>query len=91
EVVDADYDHADRAQVREMFIGRLHHIAAYVDGVYDVLDDHLADELTAAAQKSLATTIGAMLAIFYLAEVGQAAGARRAALDELRRTMLAGV
>jgi hypothetical protein len=91
EVVDADYDLADLDQVREMFIGRLHHIAAYVDGVYDVLDDHLADELTAAAQKSLATTIGAMLAIFYLAEVGQAAGARRAALDELRRTMLAGV
>ncbi|RAK59321.1 hypothetical protein DJ021_05630 [Phenylobacterium hankyongense] len=91
EQVDPDYDLADLEPVREMFVGRLRHMATYVDGVYDVLDDHLAVDLTAAAHKTLAATIGAMLAVFYLAEAGSASGARRAALDELRRIMLAGI
>ncbi|HEY9217255.1 MAG TPA: glycosyltransferase, partial [Phenylobacterium sp.] len=82
---------ADAEQLQTMFGDRIDHIAAYVDGVFGEVDEHLAGELVAAAQKTLSMTLGAQLAFYYLANRPGAAWDRAERLDELRDLLLAGI
>ncbi|HEX2558466.1 hypothetical protein, partial [Phenylobacterium sp.] len=82
---------ADAEQMRAMFVDRLEHTAAFVETVFTEVDEHLAEELVATAQKTLAMTLGAQLAYIYLHTRPSAAGAEAARLDALRDLLLAGI
>ncbi|MET0294003.1 MAG: glycosyltransferase family 2 protein [Phenylobacterium sp.] len=82
---------AEAEQVRESFAARLDHLAAYVEGVYPEVDEFLAGELAAAAQKTLAMMLGAHLAYVYLNQRPGAEGEAAARLDRLRDILLAGI
>lgn len=82
---------AEAEQVRNMYADRLDHLAGFVAHTYGEVDVHLADELAAAARKTLAATVGAQLAFLYLhvAKVGTPARVRQ--VEELRTLMTAGI
>lgn len=82
---------ADAEQMRGMFVDRLEHTAAFAEAVYTEVDEHLADELAAAARKTLAMTLGAQLAYIYLHTRPGAAGPEAERLDALRDLLLAGI
>ncbi|MFC3078547.1 glycosyltransferase family 2 protein [Phenylobacterium terrae] len=81
----------DAEQVRTMFVDRIEHTAAFVEAVFTEVDEHLAEELVATAQKTLAMSLGAQLAYIYLHNRPNAAGAEAERLDALRDILLAGI
>ena len=82
---------ADAHQVRTMCIDRIEGLADHVARVYGEADDYLVGELKAAVAKTLASTLGAQLAFYYLnhALADEPADAQR--LADLRALMLAGI
>jgi hypothetical protein len=83
--------HADAEQVRNMVVDRLEKIGDFAGRVYGAVDATLAAELQAAAQKTLASTVGAQLAFLYLNHAHTARTEERDRLDRLRDVLLAGV
>ncbi|WP_411289038.1 glycosyltransferase family A protein [Phenylobacterium sp.] len=84
-------DRREGEQVRTMFVDRLEGLAAFCERTYGATDAHLADELCAAARKTLAATVGAQLAFFYLHQSRLDSDRNRQVVAELRDLMLAGV
>ncbi|HEY8574536.1 glycosyltransferase family 2 protein [Phenylobacterium sp.] len=82
---------AEAEQVRNMYADRLDHLAGFVTRTYGEVDEHLANELSSAARKTLAATVGAQLAFLYLhvAKAGPKPDARL--VEELRTLMTAGI
>jgi len=88
EVADAT---SDVAELRTMFADRLGAVADFAAGAYGVVDDYLEGEIRSAMLKTLAASIGAQLAFYYLHRSAGAEPAERPALEDLRAVMFAGV
>ncbi|WP_309605575.1 glycosyltransferase family 2 protein [Phenylobacterium sp.] len=82
---------ADAHQVRTMCVDRIEGLADHVARVYGEADAYLVGELKYAVGKTLAATLGAQLAFYYLnhALADEPADAQR--LADLRALMLAGI
>ncbi|MCR5877553.1 glycosyltransferase family 2 protein [Phenylobacterium sp. J367] len=78
----------DAELMRNMFADRLEGLAAFAGRVYGPIDDHLAVEMRHAVEKTLASTMGALLAYAY---AGQSDARRPERMKALYDMMLAGV
>ena len=87
---DADEAH-DLVQMRTAFVDRLDHLRRFVERVYASLDDTLAAELNDAVEKTLAMTVGAMLAFYFLHHTSMRGADTDGTIVELKSLMLAGI
>ncbi|WP_374469848.1 glycosyltransferase family 2 protein [Phenylobacterium sp.] len=78
----------DAELMRNMFADRIEGVAVFAGRVYGPVDDALAAELRAAVEKTLASTLGALLAYLY---AGQPESRRTDEMRALYDFMLAGV
>ncbi|HEY8618104.1 glycosyltransferase [Phenylobacterium sp.] len=78
----------DAELTRNMFADRLEGLAVFAGRVYGVADEALAVEMRAAVEKTLASTVGALLAYLY---AGHSERARPERMRVLYDLMLAGV
>ena len=82
---------SDAHQVRTMCVDRIEGLADHVERVYGEVDDYLVGELKAAVDKTLASTLGAQLAFYYLNHALADEPGDQQRLAALRTLMLAGI
>lgn len=88
EVADAS---SDVAELCTIFADRVGGLADFADRTYGAVDDYLEGEIRAALSKTLAASIGAQLAFYYLHRSAGADAAEQPGLQGLRSVMFAGV
>lgn len=82
---------ADAEVMRHAYAGRLEGLADFIEQTYPKVDAYLLAEIDAAVTKTLAASIGAHLAFYYLNQSRQGSQARCGVLEDLRALMLSGV